>query len=179
MAVSSAPAQTPEKTAQPRISIIVAVARNGVIGRDNKLPWHLPADLKYFKALTLGHHLVMGRKTFESIGKALPGRTSVVVTRQPGYRAPGVIVAGSVEQALAACAADTEVFVIGGAELFAQILERANRLYFTEIQRDFVGDVLLPEFDRSQWREVSRERHRVDGPGGLEYHFVVYERARP
>lgn len=161
---------------KPRISIIVAVARNGVIGRDNKLPWHLPADLRYFKSLTLGHHVVMGRKTFESIGKPLPGRTSVVVTRQPGYQAPGAIVASSVDQALAKCAEDSEVFIIGGAELFAQTMDRADRLYATEIQQDFEGDVRYPEYDRGEWKEISREKHRLDGPGGLEYHFVVYDR---
>ncbi len=161
---------------KPRVSIIVAVAQNGVIGRGNRLPWRLPDDLKYFKALTLGHHVIMGRKTFESIGKPLSGRTNVVVTRQPGYQAPGVVVAGSIEQALAACANDTEIFVIGGAELFAQTMDQAGRLYLTEIQQDFEGDVIYPRYDRSQWREVSREKRWLDGPGGLEYHFVIYDR---
>lgn len=162
---------------KPRISIIAAVAKNGVIGRGGRLPWHLPADLKYFKALTLGHHIIMGRKTFESLGKPLPGRTNVVVTRQAEYRAPGAVVTGSVEQAIAACAGDTEIFIIGGAELFAQAMDRADRLYLTEIQRDFEGDVRFPEYDRSRWREVSREKHKLDDAESLEYHFAVYERA--
>lgn len=163
---------------KPRVSIVAAVARNGVIGRGGSLPWHLPADLKYFKALTLGHHLIMGRKTFESIGRPLPGRTNVVVTRQAEYRAPGAVMAGSVEQALAACAGDGEIFIIGGAELFAQAMGRADRLYLTEIQRDFEGDVHFPEYDRSRWREVSRKKHKLDDAGSLEYHFAVYERAQ-
>ena len=163
---------------KPRISIIVAVAQNGVIGRGGRLPWHLPADLKYLKALSLGHHIIMGRKTFESIGKPLPGRTNVVVTRQAEYRAPGAVVAGSVEQALAACSGDGEIFIIGGAELFAQAMGRADRLYLTEIQRDFEGDVRFPEYDRNRWREVSRGKHKLDDADNLEYHFAVYERAQ-
>lgn len=156
--------------------MLVAVARNGVIGKNNRLPWHLPADLRYFKALTLGHHIVMGRRTFESIGRLLPGRESVIVTRQAGYQVPGAIVAASVDEAFAACRGNSEIFIVGGAELFRQCLDKADRLYFTEILADFDGDVYFPEFDRSQWQETSRAKHKLDDPDGLEYHFVVYNR---
>jgi|SRR3954451_2420283 dihydrofolate reductase len=164
-----------------RLSALVAVARNGVIGKDNALPWRLSADLKRFKALTMGHSVAMGRKTYESIGKPLPGRTSIVVTRQPGYRIENAIVVNSIEEALKTCCAqdsnepvEPECFVIGGAEIFRQAMPMCDRMYITEIQRDFEGDVLFPEFNRQEWIEVSRERHEDDS--GLEYHFVVLDR---
>lgn len=157
----------------PRVSLVVAISRNRVIGAQGALPWHLPEDLKYFKRLTMGHPIIMGRKTFESIGRLLPGRSNVVVTRKPDYRAPGAVVVASLEEALAACRDTDEVFVIGGAEIFRQLLNRAERIYATELLADFEGDVVFPEYDPSRWREVSREKHR---DGDLEYHFVVYER---
>lgn len=160
----------------PRISIIAAMARNRVIGINNTLPWHLSADLKHFKALTMGHCIIMGRKTYESIGKPLPGRTSIIVTRQPGYQASGAIVTGSVDAALQACSEYAESFVIGGAELYRQTLGHCQRMYITEIQRDFDGDTFFPEFSRDQWREISREKHRLDDASQLEYHFMVLER---
>src|SRR5260370_4260992 len=130
------------------LALIAAVARNGVIGRANALPWRLPADLKRFKTLTLGHTLMMGRKTFESIGRPLPGRTMVVISRG-GFRAPeGVQVVATVEEALAAAAADSEVFVAGGAEIYQQTIARADRLYLTHIDSDFEGDTRFPDFDR-------------------------------
>lgn len=164
----------------PRFSILVAMAKNRVIGRNNALPWHLSPDLKRFKQLTMGHHIVMGRKTYESIGRPLPGRTSVIVTHQPDYQAPGAIVAGSLVAALKICSegkeVDRESFVIGGAEVYQQALELCQRMYVTEIQQEFEGDALFPEFDPQQWREVSREKHQLDEDGGLEYHFVVLDR---
>ena len=161
---------------KPRVSLIVAMAKNRVIGANNTLPWHLPADLKHFKALTTGHHIVMGRKTFDSIGKPLPGRTSVVITRNADYFVPGVIVTNSLEAALSACGADKEIFVIGGAEIFAQALGFADTLYITEIKRDVAGDVSFPEFDKTEWQEISREMHHQETPEPLEYHFVEYRR---
>ncbi len=158
------------------LSIIVAMAKNRVIGINNTLPWHLPADLKHFKALTMGHHIVMGRKTYESIGKPLPGRTSVVVTRNADYSAPGVIVVNSLDAAMAACGKDEEIFVIGGAELYAQALSLIHTLYVTEIQQDIAGDAHFPLLDKNQWQEVSRERLSQEIPQPLEYHFVVYQR---
>jgi dihydrofolate reductase len=160
----------------PRVALIAAIARNRVIGIDNTLPWHLPADLRHFKALTMGHHIVMGRKTYDSIGKPLPGRTSVVVTRNPDYTPAGVIVASSLEAAIAACRGDDEVFVIGGAELYRQAITVADRLYLTEIDAEFTGDAHFPEFDRAQWQEVARETHQQEQPQPLRYHFVEYRR---
>jgi dihydrofolate reductase len=158
-----------------RISIISALAKNRVIGINNTLPWRLPEDLKYFKALTLGHHILMGRKTYESIGKPLPGRTTVIITRGD-YPAPeGVKIAHSLQEAIAGCGSDEEIFFVGGAELYAQALPLADRLYLTEIQADVEGDAWFPEFDRAQWQEISRDQ-RHDETSGRYYHFVVYDR---
>jgi len=162
--------------ARPRISLIVAVARNGVIGKDGKLPWHLPEDLKRFKALTMGHHLIMGRKTWESIGRPLPGRTSVVVTRQSNYSAPGALVTHSLAAAIEACQGDDEIFVIGGAETYREALPRADRVYLTEVLADYAGDTWFPELG-GEWHEVSREPHRGDG-SAVAVTYVVYERDR-
>lgn len=159
---------------KPRLSLIAAVAANGVIGADNALPWRLPEDLKRFKALTLGHPVIMGRKTFESIGKPLPGRTTVIVTRDSGYRVEGCLTATSIDAAIAACAGEPEIFFVGGAELYAQVLPRADRLYLTEIQADYAGDAWFPAFDRDAWEETARDR-RVN-PDGLGYDFVTYRR---
>ena len=167
---------------RPRLSILVAMAKNRVIGKDNALPWRLPSDLKRFKTLTMGHPIVMGRKTYESIGKPLPGRTCIVVTRQSGYEVGGAIVVGSVAEALDTCykkkTSDTEAesFVIGGTEIFRQTLPLCDRLYITEIQRDFDGDVLFPKFNHDEWREISREKYHLDEDNGLEYDFVVLDR---
>ncbi len=161
---------------RPTVSLLVAVARNGVIGRNNALPWHLPDDLKRFKALTMGHAIVMGRKTYESIGKALPGRDNIVVSRQTGYVAAGCRVVRSMEAALAAADGAGPIYVIGGAEIFALALPLATRLDVTEIDADVEGDVLFPEYDRGEWREVSREPGA--GAQGLRYDFVVYERRK-
>jgi len=161
---------------KPRVSVIAAPARNRVIGIGNRLPWRLPEDLAHFKALTLNHPILMGRKTFESLGRPLPGRTNIVITRTPGYRRDGCLVADSVPAALALCRDAAEVFFIGGAELYAQALPLADRLYLTEIQAEVEGDAWFPDYDRAPWREVSRDR-RSDEAAGLEYHFVVYDRA--
>ncbi len=159
-----------------RVSLIVAVARNGVIGNKNRLPWKLPADLKRFKTLTMGHPVIMGRKTYESIGKALPGRTNIVVTRQAGYRAEGCLVADSLEHGLALARSDEEVFVIGGAEIFQQAIPRADRIYLTQINQEFEGDTRLPALDRAIWHEAAREDH-PSGPGTpLAYSFLTLER---
>jgi dihydrofolate reductase len=163
-----------------RLSIIAAVARNAVIGSGNRLPWSLPEDLKRFRQLTLGQAVIMGRKTFESIiataGKPLTGRKNIVVTRSPDWACSGCQVAHSIEAALAAARVRQEVFVIGGAEIYALALPLACRLYMTEIEREFDGDAFFPEFDRSRWREVSRERHALGGAEGFAYAFVEYER---
>ncbi|MDD5299237.1 MAG: dihydrofolate reductase [Gallionella sp.] len=158
------------------LSIIVAMATNRTIGINNTLPWRIPDDLKHFKKLTMGHHMIMGRKTFESIGKPLPGRITVVVSRDRSLKIDGCTVAHSLQEAVAACANDPQIFVVGGADIYAQALGLADTLYITEIQRDVIGDAWFPEFDRSEWQEVSREIHRHETPEPLEYHFVEYRR---
>ncbi|MCP3062098.1 dihydrofolate reductase [Myxococcus sp. K38C18041901] len=158
-----------------RLSAIVALASNRVIGADNQLPWRLPADLARFKRLTLGHTLVMGRKTYESIGRPLPGRTFIVVTRQKDFAPPAVTVAHSVEEALqqAEARGDDEVFIAGGADLYAQTMDRIQRLYLTRIARDYPGDTRFPEVDLSGWRLIEEEQHPESAP---PYAFLTYER---
>lgn len=157
------------------INVIAAMAKNRTIGIKNTLPWHLPEDLKHFKTLTMGHHIVMGRKTFESIGRPLPGRTTVIVTRDSSYRAEGCLTAHSIDAAIQACGDDPEVFFVGGADLYSQVLARADRLYLTEIQREYEGDAHFPAFDRQAWRESARDAQV--SAAGLAYHFVTYDRA--
>lgn len=163
-----------------RLSIIVAMAANRVIGKDNGLPWRLPADLKRFKSLTMGHHLLIGRKTFESIGRPLPGRTSVVITRRDDYSPEGVRVAHSVEQAveIARRAGEDEAFVGGGAEIYRATLELADRIYLTLIDRPIEGDTYFPAFDESAWRLCSSEAREADAENPHPFRFLVYERAR-
>jgi dihydrofolate reductase len=160
-----------------RVAIIAAVARNGVIGRRNRMPWHLPEDLKRFRQLTLGHAVIMGRRTFESIGWPLAGRSNIVVTRSPDWTRSGCHAAHSLEAALAAVREREDAFVIGGAQIYALALPVASRLYMTEIERDFEGDAFFPEFDRSVWREASRESRVLDVAGGFGYQFVAYDRS--
>ena len=158
----------------PRLTLIAAVARNSVIGSDNALPWRLPADLKRFKELTLGHPIIMGRKTWVSLGRPLPGRSNIVISRDPDFSAPGATVVASLAAALAACASAQEAFVIGGAEIYALALPAAQCLQLTEIDREFPGDTHFPDFDPSAWRETARERHRAEA--GFDYAFVTYQR---
>lgn len=160
----------------PTISLIVAMATNGVIGAGQRIPWRLPDEQQLFKRLTMGHHLVMGRKTHESIGRLLPGRTTIVVTRQPDYRVPGATVVHSLDEALAAAAADDEVFVIGGAALFAAALPRAHRLHLTVVDAAPEGDVFMPAIDLDGWREVARETHAADARHAHAYTYTLYER---
>jgi len=158
-----------------RLYLVAAVASNGVIGAAGKLPWHLPEDLRHFKALTSGHPVIMGRRTWESLGKALPERENIVVTRNRNYEAPGASIASSLVAALALCADAPDAFVIGGGELYTEALACADVLVLTEIQRAFEGDAHFPEFDRHDWREVERRPHTA--AGGLRFDFVRYERA--
>jgi dihydrofolate reductase len=159
-----------------RVSLIAALASNRAIGLDNDLPWRLPADQRYFKAKTLGHTLIMGRRTFESIGeRALPGRRTIVVSRRQDYAPPGVEVARSVDEALARASGD-EVFVAGGEEIFREALARADRLYLTRIERDFPGDTFFPAFDESAWRLTASERHEPTAETPFAYSFEIWER---
>lgn len=166
-----------------KISLIAALAANRVIGRDGGLPWHLPPDLRRFKQLTMGHTMILGRKTWESIGRALPGRTLLVVTRQKDLAVPdNVRVVPSVEEALRiARERDPEgvVFVAGGAEVYRQTLPLADRLDLTRIEREFEGDTFFPDFDEAGWRLVREERHEAGESSLLAYSFQTWERVRP
>ena len=165
-----------------RLCLIAAVAENGVVGNNNSLPWHLPADLQYFKHKTLGKPIVMGRKTFESIGRPLPGRTNIVVSRNKSYAAAGVEVVDSLESSLTLASdialtdGQEDLMVIGGAAIYAAALPLAQCLYITEVHGEVEGDAYFPAVDWSQWREVSRQRHTAPEPDGYDYSFVVYQR---
>jgi dihydrofolate reductase len=186
------------------VSLIAAVADNGVIGIDNRLPWHLSADLRRFRRLTLGHWLLMGRKTYEGIGRPLPGRETVVLTRREGYAPAGVHVARSLAEGLALARAsarvpsmrtpevssqgagtsygsEPEVFIAGGAEVYRQALALAvaDRFWLTRIHRDFVGDTRMPEIELGQWSLAAEERHGADAEAPFAYSFLLYERIRP
>jgi len=158
------------------LALIAAVARNGVIGREGRLPWRLPEDLRRFRALTTGHAIIMGRRTWESLPHALPGRQNIVVTRQPGFEARDALVAGSLDDALSLAAEPPPAFCIGGGELYRAALPHARTAFMTEIGRTFDGDATFPPLDRAEWREIAREPHRLEGPDGFDYAFVTYER---
>ncbi len=157
------------------LSIIVAVAKNRVIGVNNTLPWHLPEDLKRFRVLTMGHHIIMGRKTYDSLGRLLPGRTTVIVTRNKGYQVEGALVAHSLKEAIALCKDDNEAFLIGGSELYVDGLKIADKLYLTEINAEYDGDAYLEGLDLSHWRELEREAHV--SANGLSFSYITYLRS--
>lgn len=158
------------------ISLVAAMSKNRVIGKNNTMPWHLPADLKHFKSVTMGKPIIMGRKTFESIGKPLPGRRNIVVTHQE-KEFPGCDVFHSLEEALKSVASEPEVMIIGGANVYAQVLPKVQRMYLTFIDLDVDGDAFFPAWDESQWREVSSEQHAPDDKNPYPYRFVVLEAA--
>lgn len=160
------------------IALIVAVARNGVIGRDGTLPWRLSNDLRYFKSVTMGKPVIMGRKTYESIGRPLPGRPNIVVSRNPGFRATGVDVRDSLKAAIshAESLGGGEAMIIGGAGLYRDALPVVTRIYLTEIDADVNGDVRFPPFDRAAWTELSREKQPATDKDEYEHSFVVLER---
>ncbi|HEY9198443.1 MAG TPA: type 3 dihydrofolate reductase [Gammaproteobacteria bacterium] len=158
------------------ISLIVAMDRNRLIGRGNALPWRLPADLRHFKAVTMGKPILMGRKTYESIGRPLPGRHNIVISRNPAFSAPGCTSAASLEAALAAAGEAAEVMVIGGAQLYAEALPRAQRIYLTRIDAGFDGDAWFPPLEADVWRECQRAEHAPDDDNPYPYTFLVLER---
>jgi dihydrofolate reductase len=163
-----------------RISIIAALSTNNVIGRDNDLPWRQSADLKRYKALTMGHHLITGRKTYESVGRPLPGRTTVVITHDPSYQAEGVIVVHSLDEGLRVAEAngDDDAFINGGAQIFAQALHLADRMLLTRIHADIEGDTFFPEFDDvSEWQLVDSEHFEADEKNQYPYTYLTYVRA--
>ncbi|MGA0805337.1 MAG: dihydrofolate reductase [Pseudohongiellaceae bacterium] len=166
-----------------KIALIVALARNHVIGKYNTMPWHLPEDLRYFKRVTVGKPVIMGRNTYESIGKPLVQRPNIIVSRNSSYTVEGATVVHSLDAALALGAdllrdagADAELMVIGGAQIYAQALPRADRLYLTEVHAEPAGDASFPCFDRSQWREVAREEHPACERNPYAYDFLVLDR---
>jgi dihydrofolate reductase len=154
------------------ISIIVAASANNAIGKNNQLIWHLPADLKYFKNLTMGHHIIMGRKTFESIGRALPGRTSIVITRNKNYAAQDCIIVSSLKEAIECVKNDTEAFIIGGAEIFNQAFEFADKIYLTRIHEKFEADTFLPDIDPNNWKIIKQEDFTPDEKNKYNYSFI-------
>ena len=160
------------------LALVAAVARNGVIGASGRLPWHLPDDLKRFRALTSGHSIIMGRKTWDSIGRPLPDRQNIIVSRRGGFAAPGCEIAPALPEAIRLSAMPAPLFVIGGETIYREALPLADLLFLTEIHRDFDGDARFPDFDRTQWRETSRERRRLDGDAGFAYDFASYARLR-
>ncbi len=160
------------------ISTIVAVAKNNVIGKDNDIPWYLPADLKYFKKITTGHHIVMGRKCYESIGRPLPKRTNVVVTRNPFFIATGCLVTHNVAEAvqLAEANGEEEVFIIGGGQIYEIALPHVDRIYLTEVDLEVEGDIFFPEIDPQNWNLIEETKHKADEKNEYDYTFKVLER---
>ena len=161
-----------------KISLIVAMASNRVIGLNNQMPWHISADLKKFKKITLGSPILMGRKTYESIGRPLPGRTNIIISRNPSYRQPNCLVFNDINKALESCSEANEVFVIGGADFYKSMLKVADTLYLTQIHQEFLGDTFFPELDASQWAEVEREDVQYDSDVAFSYSFLKLEKRK-
>jgi dihydrofolate reductase len=162
-----------------RLSIVVAVSENGVIGREGVLPWRLSADLRRFKRITMGHHLLMGRKTYDSIGKLLPGRTTTILTRSSDYRVEGAVVGNSLDELLEKIDdTDSEVFVVGGAEIYQVTLPQATRLHITRVHATIDGDVFFPEIDWSEWTEVESETYAADEKNEFDSTYRLLERVR-
>ncbi len=159
-----------------KVSIIVALAKNHVIGKDNQIPWHIPADLQYFKKITLGKPMIMGRKNYESIGRPLPGRKNIILTRDKNFSAEGCTIVHSKDEAIAATDGVAEIMIIGGGAIYEMFMDDADMLYLTEIDSEVDGDVFFPEYSKSQWKEVSREA----GENNMDwnYDYVVYSRAK-
>ena len=162
-----------------KISICVAMDKNRVIGHENKMPWHLSADLKKFKKITMGKPILMGRKTFESIGRPLPGRDNVIISRNPGYQQQGCQVYNSIEAAISVCKDNAEVMIIGGASFYQAMLPKASYIYLTQIHESFEGDTFFPEIDRAQWNEVKRLDVTDDPTVNFNYSFITLENQNP
>ena len=160
----------------PGINLIAAMANNRTIGRDNRMPWHLPADLKHFKAITLNHPVIMGRKTYQSIGKALPSRRNIVISRDTSLQLDDAEVFHDLHRALDACADSAEIMIIGGANIYEQMLPRADRLYLTFIDLDVQGDTFFPDWQELGFRQISVEQHQADEKNPYSYRFVTLER---
>ncbi|WP_316815585.1 dihydrofolate reductase [Pedobacter nyackensis] len=158
------------------VSIVVAIAENNAIGKDNQLLWHLPADLKHFKQITTGRTIIMGRKTYDSIGKPLPNRRNIVITRTTGLQIPGVEVTSNIEDALALCSAEEEVFIVGGAEIYKATMEVTDRIYLTRVHQSYEADTFFPEIDFNLWNETDVEKHLPDEKNHVAYTFSTLSR---
>lgn len=158
------------------ITIIAAIAKNNALGKNNQLIWHLPADLKRFKQVTLNHHIIMGRKTFESLGKPLPNRTSIIITRNKNYKAEGCIVVNSLTDALKVAAVDENPYILGGAEIYKQAIEIADKLDITFVHHNFEADAFFPKIDTTIWKETSRQDFKADEKNKYDYSFVSFEK---
>ena len=158
------------------LTLIAAMAKGRVIGKDNDLIWHLPDDLKHFKNLTKGHHILMGRKTYESMGRPLPGRTNIVITRQKNYKAPGCILVNTLEEAIQKAEGDSQPYVIGGGEIYKQALNYAQTMELTEVDGEFEGDTYFPEFDETEWVEEQRTHHPADDKHKYAFDFIRYRK---
>jgi dihydrofolate reductase len=169
-----------KKTPRVVISAIAAMAENRAIGINNRLPWHLPADLKHFKALTSGHPILMGRKTYQSIGRPLPHRMNIIITRDLEFQAPGCIVVNSIEQAVGVAEVEdsNEIFIIGGAEVYQQLMPHIERIYLTIVHHAFEADTFFPEIDMKEWREVAREDHVADEANEFDFSFITLEKLK-
>ncbi len=168
--------QNNKNTTNMKLALIAALANNRVIGKDNQLIWHLPEDLKHFKKLTTGHHIIMGRKTFESIGKPLPNRVNIVISRNETFRAPGAFLVSSLDQAIKKARPDALPFIVGGATIYKEALNYVTDMYLTIIDKDFEGDAYFPKFKESDWQIVSESKHTKEGPDGFDYRFVHYQK---
>ena len=157
------------------VTFVVAAAANNAIGKDNQLLWHLPTDLKHFKTITSGHTIIMGRKTFDSMGKPLPNRRNIVITRNQDLKIDGATVTQSLDQALELCNDEAEVFVIGGAEIYKAALDRTDKIYLTRVHKSFEGDAYFPDLDPEKWTEVAREDHAADEKNPIDFSFITLE----
>ena len=162
------------------LSAIVATAKNGIIGKDNEIPWYLPADFAYFKRITLNHHIIMGRNCYESIGRPLPKRTNIIVTRNPFYIATGCITVHSITEGvkIAKQNGETEAFIIGGGEIYKQTMQLLDKIYLTEVDLDTEGDVFFPEFNPAEWHLISEEKHEKDEKNEWDYTFKIFEKRK-
>jgi len=158
------------------ITIIAAIAKNNALGKDNKLIWHIPADLKRFKKVTLNHHVIMGRKTYESLGKPLPNRTSIIITRNANFKAEGCVIVNSLQAAIKAAKEDKSPYILGGAEIYKQAILIANKLDLTFVHHHFEADAFFPEIDETIWKETSREDFKASDKNKYDYSFVTFER---
>lgn len=159
-----------------KLSIVVAISENNAIGKDNQLLWHLPADLKHFKEITTGHPIIMGRKTYDSIGRPLPNRRNIVITRQKDLNLPSIEVVNSLDEAIKLCQNENEVFIIGGAEIYKHAIAITNNIYLTTVHQNYEADVFFPHLDKSEWKEIEREHHQHDEKNSVAYTFSTLQR---